>query len=54
MEQSIILNDKQLIRKVENRLASLSRQHSKAGEAARTKREYMQMEGPPLPFLYQG
>lgn len=54
MEQSIISNDKQLIRKVEDRLARLSRLHSRAGEATRTKQDCSQREGPPLPFLYQG
>jgi hypothetical protein len=54
MEQSIISNDKQLIRKVEDRLARLSRLHSRAGEAAPIKQVCAQSEGPPLPFLYQG
>jgi hypothetical protein len=50
MERSVVSNDKQLMRKVEDRLARLSRLHSGAGEAARTKHEDTQGEGPPLLF----
>ena len=43
-----------LMLKVRDRLAKISALYARMQEAAHSKREHTDGDGPPLPFLYQG
>jgi hypothetical protein len=45
--------EQQLLGKIEGRFVAI-RMHADAQKTARTVKEPMEMEGPSLPFLYQG
>jgi hypothetical protein len=54
MEKNTISTDGRLAVKVQERITKMCKLHTRAEEAARTKRSYPEKEEPPMPFLYQG
>jgi len=53
MNKKDVSPDKQLLHKIEDCLATIS-MRAKSQKTARTIKEAMERDGPPLPFLYQG
>jgi hypothetical protein len=53
MKNGDFSSDQQLLGKIEGRFVAI-RKSANAHKTARTSKEPMEMDGPSLPFLYQG